>query len=127
MATSLLTTASLVDASTTYQRLGRSAKQRQAIRVYMLILALTENGGTDYSSDLEGLLALYADRETLSKEQLDVFQTAIIHQLATDNGVVAPTEAALVAGTKDLVNVPNLDHIEQGLLNAVLEAVSAPA
>lgn len=126
MATSLVTTAALVSASTTYPRLGRSAKQRQAIRVYMLIQALAANGGTDYSSDLEGLSALYADREPLSAEQLDVFQTAIIHQLATNSGAASPSEATLVSGTKDLVNVPKLDHIEQGLLNAVLEALAGP-
>lgn len=124
--TSLNTTGALIAEANQYMRTSRSAKHRQAIRVWMLVLLLQHEGGTDYRSNLDGLVAAYADRVKFDKEQMDANQTAIFANMADKMSVTMPTADELNLAIVPLMNEPRLDHIEQALLNRVVEILAGP-
>jgi len=82
---------SLIADGACYQKLG-FGRQRLAFRVWLEILQLAAVGGTDYSDNIDGLLADSKCLDTLNTEQRDVADIVIDAQNATDAGADVPTD-----------------------------------
>lgn len=118
----------LLEASACFLNGCLSQDEREAIEIYLKVLALAELGGADYSASLTALQTAAKEWQVLGGAQLDAINTVITRQNAIDNGVSVDTDVdSLKAASKCYLCLPPVRKTELLLfLRCAINSQGAP-